>query len=192
MGWKPDRQQAYELLKEYNSSESLINHALAVEGVMRFLAAKYGEDVEKWGAIGLLHDIDYEMFPDQHCVKAQEILREKGVDEEYIHAVASHGYGICTDIEPEHLMEKVLYTVDELAGFINAVAIMRPSKSVHDLSVKSVKKKFKTPSFAAKVDRSIITRGAKMWGVELDYAIEQTILGLREIAADIGLAGEIG
>jgi putative nucleotidyltransferase with HDIG domain len=184
----PTREEAFSLLKKYNESDALIKHALSVEGVMRHFARIYGEDEEKWGIIGLLHDIDYEKYPDNHCVKAVEILKECGYPEEYIHAVASHGYGLCSDVEPEHLMEKVLYAIDELTGLITAAALMRPSKSVMDLEYKSVKKKYKTPSFAAGVDRNVVEKGCEMLGKDLQYVIEETILGMREVAEAIGLA----
>jgi len=187
MSKRPNRQEAYELLKRYNENTALIKHALAVEGVMRHFARLLNEDEEKWGVIGLLHDIDYEKYPEEHCKKAVELLKAADIDDEYIHAVCSHGYGICSDVEPEHVMEKVLFTIDELTGLITACAIMRPSKSVMDLEYKSVIKKFKQPSFAAGVDRSIIERGAAALGYGLQYVIEQAILGMREVAADIGL-----
>jgi Predicted hydrolase (HD superfamily) len=190
MSVKPTRAEAWNLLCEYNKSESLLNHALTVEGVMRYFTKLLDQkDIDKWGIIGLLHDLDYEMYPNEHCIKVQEILRKHDIDEEYIHAIASHGYGICCNIEPIHLMEKVLYTIDELTGLITAAAIMRPSKSVLDLELKSVKKKYKSKGFAAGVDRSIIENGAKMLDMDLDYIIEHTILGMREIADSIGLGG---
>lgn len=187
MGKIPTRDEALEILKEYNDSEALINHGKAVEGVMRHYAAKLGEDVEYWGVVGLLHDLDYEKFPDQHCVKVVEILTQKGIDEKIIRAIASHGYEICADVKPEHIMEKVLYTIDELTGLINAAALMRPSKSVMDLEYKSLWKKYKTANFAAGVDRSIIERGCAMWDADLKEVIEETILGMRAVAHDIGL-----
>lgn len=188
MSKKPTRDEAWDLLNEYNKTESLIKHALTVEGVMRYFARLLGEeDIEKWGVIGLLHDLDYEMYPDQHCIKVQSIMRERDIDEEYIHAVASHGYGLCVDIKPEHTMEKVLFTIDELCGLITASAIMRPSRSVLDIEVKSVKKKYKTPKFAAGVSRDVIQKGLDMLGWDLDYAIEHTINGMREVAEEIGL-----
>jgi len=187
MGKIPTRDEALALYKEYNESDSLTKHALAVEGVMRHYAAKYGEDVEKWGVVGLLHDLDYEKFPDQHCAKSAEILRENDIDEEIIHAVVSHGYGICSDVAPEHIMEKVLYTTDELTGLINAAALMRPSKSVMDLAYKSVIKKYKTPTFAAGVDRSVIEKGCILLDTDLQSVIEEVILAMRSVADDIGL-----
>lgn len=188
MSIKPNRQQAWELLNEFTKTDYLLKHALTVEGVMRYFARLLGEeDVDKWGVVGLLHDLDYELYPEEHCVKLQEILRERDIDEEYIHATASHGYGIVVDIEPEHTMEKVLYAIDELCGLIHAAAIMRPSKSVMDLELKSVKKKYKTQSFAAGVSRDVIERGLEMLGWDIDYAISHTILGMREVAEEIGL-----
>ena len=186
---KPTREQAWKLLNEYNQSESLIKHALAVEGVMRHMARKSGEDEEKWGVIGLIHDLDYEKFPEQHCKKTEEILRENGWPEEYIRAVISHGYGICTEVEPESELEKTLYAIDELTGLVVTTALVRPSKSVMDLKAKSVKKKWKDKRFAAGVDRSIIENGAKMLGVEISELITDTIMGLREVADEIGLRG---
>lgn len=185
------REEALALLKEYNESDALVKHGLAVEGVMRHFARKYGEDEEKWGVVGLLHDLDYEKYPDQHCVKVQEIMEERGIDPEIIRAVASHGYGVCVDIEPQSQMEKVLYTIDELTGLVNATAIMRPSKSVLDLETKSVKKKFKSKGFAAGVDREIIKKGCEGLGMELGDVIEEVILGMREVCDAIDLKGEI-
>jgi len=186
----PTREQAYELLTRYNKNESLIKHALAVEGVMRYFARKYGEDEEKWGIIGLVHDLDYEKYPDQHCKKSEEILRQEGWPDEYIRAVVSHGWGICSDVKPETRLEKVLYAIDELTGLIVAAALVRPSKSVMDLKAKSIKKKWKEKRFAAGVDRSIIEKGAEMLGVELSELITDTIMGMREVAEAIGLKGQ--
>ncbi|WP_352407642.1 HDIG domain-containing metalloprotein [Acetoanaerobium noterae] len=184
----PTRTQAWELLNEYNQTEYLIKHALEVEGVMRYFANLLGEeDVDRWALIGLLHDLDYEKYPDEHCIKVQEILRERDIDESIIKSIVSHGYGLVADIKPEHQMEKVLFCIDELCGLIHAAAIMRPSKSVMDMEVKSVRKKFKSPSFAAGVSREVIQQGLDMLGWELDYAIEHTILGMREVAEEIGL-----
>lgn len=187
----PSRDQAWDLLTEYISSETLQRHVLTVEGVMRHFAGLYHEDEEEWGIIGLLHDLDYELYPDEHCIKVQEILKEKGFPEEFIHAVASHGYGICCDVEPVTNAEKVLFTIDELTGLIYAAALMRPSKSVMDLETKSVMKKFKSPSFAANVNRDLIREGAEKLGMPLEDVITETILGMREIAPLIGLEGEI-
>jgi predicted hydrolase (HD superfamily) len=156
---------------------------------MRYFARKRGEDEEKWGTIGLIHDLDYEQFPDQHCKKTEEILRENDWPEEYIRAVISHGWGICTDVEPESELEKVLYTIDELTGLVVTTALVRPSKSVMDVKTKSVKKKWKDKRFAAGVDRTIIEKGAGMLGIELSDLINDTIMGMREVAEDIGLKG---
>ena len=187
----PTRDEALELLKKYNKSDSLIKHALAVEGVMRYFARQRGEDEEKWGTIGLIHDLDYEQFPDQHCHKTEEILRENNWPEEYIRAVISHGWGICTDVKPESEMEKVLYTIDELTGLVVTTALVRPSKSVMDVKTKSVKKKWKDKRFAAGVDRTIIQKGSEMLGIELPDLINDTIMGMREVAEDIGLKGNV-
>ena len=185
----PAREETLDLLKKYNKSESLIKHALAVEGVMRYFARKRGEDEDKWGIIGLIHDLDYEQFPEQHCKKTEEILRENNWPEEYIRAVISHGWGICTEVKPESEMEKVLFTIDELTGLVVTTALVRPSKSVMDVKTKSVKKKWKDKRFAAGVDRSIIEKGAEMLGIELPDLINDTIMGMREVAEDIGLKG---
>ncbi len=187
----PTREEALNLLKEYNKNESLIKHALAVEGVMRYMARKRGEDEEKWGVIGLIHDLDYEQFPDQHCKKTEEILRQNEWPEEYIRAVISHGWGICTDVKPESEMEMVLYAIDELTGLVVTSALVRPSKSVMDMKAKSVKKKWKQKQFAAGVDRSIIEKGAEMLGVELSELISDTIMGMRDVAEEIGLKGNV-
>jgi putative nucleotidyltransferase with HDIG domain len=185
----PTREEAYQLLTEYNKSDSLIKHALAVEGVMRYFARKRGEDEEKWGVIGLIHDLDYEKFPEEHCHKSEEILKEKGWPEEYIRAVVSHGWGLCSEVEPQTELEKVLYTIDELTGLVVTTALVRPSKSVMDVKVKSVKKKWKDKRFAAGVDRSIIEKGAEMLGMELSDIIADTIAGMQEVAEEIGLKG---
>jgi predicted hydrolase (HD superfamily) len=185
----PTREDALKLLHEYNKSESLRKHAYSVEGVMRYIARKRGEDEDKWGIIGLMHDLDYEMYPDQHCTKTKEILEDHGWPEEYIRAIVSHGWGLCSDVEPKSVLEKTLYAIDELTGLIAANAMVRPSKSVMDMTVKSVKKKWKSPAFAAGVDRSIIQRGAEMLGVEIEEVIEDTIMGMREVADSIGLRG---
>ncbi|MEA3358821.1 MAG: hydrolase [Thermodesulfobacteriota bacterium] len=193
MGEKiPTREEALSILKEYNKSDSLIKHAYSVEGVMRFIARKRGEDEEKWGIIGLIHDLDYEQFPEQHCTKTREILEGHNWSEEYIRAVVSHGWGICSDVKPESILEKTLYAIDELTGLVAANAMVRPSKSVMDMNVKSVKKKWKSPSFAAGVNREIIQKGAEMLGVEIGELIEDTIFGMREVADSIGLKGDVG
>ncbi len=183
----PAREEAYDLLLEYNKSDSRIKHALAVEGVMRYFAQKRGEDEEKWGIIGLVHDLDYEQFPEEHCRKSEEILREKGWPEDYIRAVISHGWGLCADVEPQTDLEKVLYAIDELTGLVVTAALVRPSKSVMDLTAKSVKKKWKNKRFAAGVDRSIIVKGAEMLGIEITELISDTIMGMLEVAEEIGL-----
>ena len=188
----PTREKAYELLTKYNKSESLIKHGLAVEAVMSHFAQLFDKnDVLKWSIIGLLHDVDYEMYPEQHCIKAREILEENNYPEEYIHAVESHGWGICSKAEPIEKMEKVLYTIDELTGLITATVFMRPSKSILDLEVKSVKKKFKTKGFAAGVDRNLIIGGAEMLQMELDIIIDETIKGMQSVAKELGLEGQI-
>lgn len=179
------RTEAYSLLLEYNQEPFHLKHALIVEGVMRYFARElgYAEEEDLWGIVGLLHDLDFEQYPDQHCIKEQEIMRERGIDERIIHAAASHGYMLTVDIKPEHEMEKVLYAVDELTGLIGAVALMRPSKSVSDLELKSVKKKYKNTNFAAGCSREVIERGADMLGWTLDELISKTILAMRATEA---------
>ncbi len=181
------REKALALLRQYNESEALVRHGMQVEAIMRFYARQAGEDPEYWGCVGLLHDVDYERYPEEHCKRAVEILKENGYDEAFIHAVVSHGFGLVTDVEPQLYMEKVLYTIDELSGLINAAAIMRPSRSVMDLEVKSVKKKFKDKKFAAGVDRQVILDGCQRLGAELGQVMEQCILGMRENHEEIGL-----
>lgn len=188
---KLTRDEAWNLLTEYNQKPELLKHALAVEAVMRHFARLNGEDEDFWGIVGLLHDLDYEQYPDEHCKKVAEIMRQHGVDEFYIHAVQSHGYGICVDIEPQSLMEKTLYTIDELTGLIGAACLVHPSKSVLDLKVKSAKKKFKDKHFAANVDRVLILHGCEILGKTLDEVIKETIDGMRENAEAIGLKGNI-
>ncbi|MCM1025789.1 MAG: hydrolase [Roseburia sp.] len=175
------REEAWSLLTEFNQDEFHLQHGQIVEKTMMYFAEKlgYGEEKEFWGIVGLLHDLDFERYPDQHCIKSQEIMKERGIDEKIIHATASHGYGITVDIQPEHEMEKVLYAVDELTGLIGATVLMRPSKSVQDLELKSVKKKFKTKGFAAGCNREVIQRGADMLGWSLDDLITQTIEALK-------------
>jgi len=189
--YRPTREEALALLHQYNTSDSLLKHAYAVEGVMRYCARKRGEDEDEWGIIGLVHDLDYEQFPDQHCTMTRKILEENGWPEAYIRAVVSHGWGICSDVEPESTLEKTLYAIDELTGLVTANAMVRPSRSVMDMSVKSVRKKWKSPAFAAGVDRSIIQKGAERLGVEIGELIEDTISGMREVAGEIGLQGDI-
>ena len=183
----PIYHEALSLFKEFNQSESLLKHAYCVEGVMRYMARKAGEDEEKWGVVGLMHDLDYERFPEQHCSKAQQILEERGWPEEYIRAIVSHGWGICNDVEPQSKMEKTLYAVDELTGLIIAVALVRPSRSVADLEARSVMKKWKDKAFAAGVNRSLIEKGAAMLGMELTELVTDVILGMRQVADRIGL-----
>lgn len=187
----PSREEALTLLKTYNKNEGLIKHALAVEAVMRYCARKRGQDEQKWGVIGLVHDLDYEQFPEQHCRKTEEILTTRNWPAEYVRAVVSHGWGLCTDIEPRSELEKVLFAVDELTGLVAATALVRPSKSVMDVKVKSVKKKWKDKSFAAGVNREVIEKGAEMLGVELSELIDDVIMGMREVADAIGLRGNL-
>lgn len=187
----PTREEALNLLKEFNQSESLVKHALAVEGVMRYMARKRDQDEEKWGIIGLVHDLDYERYPQQHCQKTEEILTGRGWPEDYIHAVMSHGWGLVTDVKPEHEMERVLYAIDELTGLVTAVALVRPSKSVLDMKAKSVAKKWKDKRFAAGANREVIQKGADILGVELTELFEDVIMGMREVAEAIGLKGTV-
>ncbi len=182
----PKREEAFALLKAYNG-DALVTHGLAVEGTMRYFATKAGEDEETWGIVGLLHDIDYEKFPELHCHKGAEILKEQGYSEAIIRAMMSHGWGICTDVEPLNKMEKTLYAVDELTGLITACALVRPSKSVMDLELSSVKKKFKDLRFAAGASREVIQKGADMLGVSLDELIVDVIAAMRAIAPTLGL-----
>lgn len=177
----PTPKEAFELLKEYNKGEFHLKHGRTVGSVMRWFAEElgYGDEVDFWETVGILHDLDFEQYPDQHCIKEQALLRAHGVDERIIHATASHGYALTVDIKPEHEMEKVLYAVDELTGLIGAVALMRPSKSALDLEVKSVKKKYKNLNFAAGCSREVIERGSDMLGWTLDELIEKTILAMR-------------
>lgn len=188
---KPTRQDAYALLTQYNESQSLIKHALAVEGVMRHFARLRGEDEEEWGIIGLVHDLDYERYPEEHCRKTEEILKAQRWPSAYIRAVVSHGWGLCSDVKPETDLEKVLYAVDELTGLVATSALVRPSKSVLDLTAKSVKKKWKDKRFAAGVDRSMIDRGAEMLGMDRTALINETIMGMRSVAEAIGLKGAL-
>jgi len=185
----PTREEAWKLFKKYNETESLTKHALSVEAVMRYMARKHGEDEEKWGIIGLVHDLDWEKYPETHCQKTEEILRSEKWPEEYIRAVMSHGWGLVTDVKPESLLEKVLFTIDELTGLVATSALVRPSKSVLDIGAKSVKKKWKDKRFAAGVNRGIIEKGAEMLNMELSELINDTIMGMREVAEEIGLKG---
>lgn len=177
-----DRDSAFELLRKYNKDEFHLRHALTVEGVMRYYANDLGfsEDADFWATVGLLHDVDFENWPEEHCKKAPELLKEINASEELIHAVCSHGYGICSDTEPVHTMEKVLFAADELTGLIGAAALMRPSKSTKDMEVSSLKKKFKDKKFAAGCSRDVIARGTEMLGWDLNELFEKTILAMRD------------
>ena len=176
-----NREEAWKLLTEYNEEEFHLEHAQTVENTMKYFARElgYGEEEEFWGIVGLLHDLDFEQYPEQHCIKSQEIMTERGIDERIIHATASHGYGITVDIKPEHEMEKVLFAVDELTGLVGAVVLMRPSKSVQDLELKSLKKKFKSKGFAAGCSRDVIQQGADMLGWSLDELMQRTLDALK-------------
>ena len=184
------REAALAALKEYNTESFHIQHALTVEGVMRWYAAElgYGEDADFWATVGLLHDIDFELWPDEHCLKAPELLEKAGCDDDFIHAVCSHGYGLCCDVEPRHEMEKVLFAADELTGLIGAAALMRPSKSVADMELKSLKKKFKDKKFAAGCSRDVILSGAELLGWELDKLLELTLKAMQSEEAAIEAA----
>ncbi len=187
----PTREQAVELFKKYNTNESLFKHALSVEAVMRYLARKAGESEDKWGIIGFIHDLDYEMYPEQHCKMTEKILRENNWPEEYIRAVMSHGWGLATNVEPQTILEKTIYAIDELTGLVTTSALVRPSRSLLDLEARSVKKKWNDRKFAAGVDRSVIENGANLLGVSLDDLITDCIMGMREVAEEIGLKGNI-
>ena len=189
--YTPTREDAMALLKKYTQKEGLIRHALAVESVMGHFAAIFGEDAQKWKIIGLVHDLDYERYPDQHCVKCIELFEAHDWPQEYIRAVISHGWGICTDVKPETPLEKTLYAIDELTGLVSSAALVRPSKSILDIKVKSVKKKFKDKSFAAGVDRQVIITGAKRLDMELSELITQVIQGMQPVADQIGLKGNL-
>ena len=189
MGKVLTREEAWELLNEYNKEPFHLRHGETVEGVMRYLAQElgYGDEVDVWGNVGLLHDLDFEQWPEEHCAKVQELMREKDIDERMIHAVASHGYGICCDIAPEHEMEKVLFACDELTGLIGAAALMRPSKSVSDMELKSLKKKFKDKKFAAKCSREVIEQGCAMLGMELSDVMDLVSRGMRREMEALGI-----
>jgi putative nucleotidyltransferase with HDIG domain len=187
----PTRDEALELLKKYNDSDSLVRHGMAVEAVMKHFAEKMGEDPEKWGIIGLVHDLDYEKYPEQHCTMTRQILEEQEWPEEYIRAIMSHAWGMCTDDKPQLPMEKVLYATDELTGLITAAVYVRPSRSILDLTVKSVKKKWKTKSFAAGANREVIMQGAEMLDMPLEELIAETIAGMQKEADALGLRGEV-
>lgn len=185
------RDQSVSLWRQWNSDESLWRHALSVEASMRHFARKYGQDEEYWGLVGLLHDIDYQKFPEEHLKHAREILAPAGFSDDFIRAVESHGWGLCSGVQPQQVMEKVLFATDELTGFIAACAYVRPSRSVLDMEVKSVKKKWGSAAFAAGVRRDVIERGAGMLGVPLEELIGETILALRGVADDVGLKGNL-
>ena len=187
----PTRQDAFELLKKYNKKEGLIRHAISVEAVMAHFAKRFNEDDHMWRIVGLVHDLDYEMFAEQHCHKCVEIFKENNWPDSYIRAVVSHGYGICSDVKPETNLEKTLYAIDELTGLITSSALIRPSKSILDIKAKSVKKKFKDKRFAAKVDREVIKKGAQYLNMELSQLITEVISGMRPVAEDIGLKGNV-
>ncbi len=186
----PSREEALALLREYNRSESLLKHARAVEAVMRHFARLRGADEDLWGLVGLIHDLDYERFPEAHCRKTEEILRERGWPETVIRAAVSHGWGICSEVKPESELEKTLYAVDELTGLVTTAALVRPSRSVLDLEASSVRKKWKDKRFAAGVNRQVIETGAALLGVDLTWLITETIRGMRTVAEEIGLHGE--
>ena len=186
---QPSRKEAFDLLCEYNKQDSLIRHGLAVEAVMRHFAEQTGEDIEKWGVIGLCHDLDYEQYPDQHCTMTRKILEEREWPASYIHAIVSHGWGICSDVEPIEYLEKILFATDELTGLITACVYVRPSGSILDLTTKSVMKKWNTRAFAAGVDRDVITRGAEMLGKKVEELVDETIGAMQKRAEVIGLAG---
>ena len=179
------REEALTLLQKYNKEAFHIQHALTVEGVMRWFAQENGEDAEFWGLCGLLHDIDFEVYPEEHCKKAPELLAEVNASEEMVHAICSHGYGLCCDVEPVHLMEKIMFTVDELTGLIGAAARMRPSKSVMDMELSSLKKKFKDKKFAAGCSRDVIKQGSEILGWSLDEVLDKTILAMRSCEASV-------
>jgi len=187
----PKREDALLLLKKYTRKDGLIRHALAVEAVMAHFAKRFGEDEEKWRVIGLVHDLDYDLYPEEHCKKCVDLFREHNWPEDYIRAVISHGWGICTDVKPESNLEKTLYAIDELTGLVASAALVRPSKSILDITAKSVKGKFKDKSFAAGVDREIIKKGAEFLGMELPELMTEVIRGMQPVAAEIGLKGNL-
>ncbi|NLM77442.1 MAG: hydrolase [Ruminococcaceae bacterium] len=192
MSWIPERDEALAFLRQYVTQDSLLKHALAVEAVMRHFAGFFPDaNPDEWGLVGLLHDLDYEQYPEQHCQMTAEILKGKDLEPRLLRAILSHGYGICTDIKPESDMEKVIYTVDELTGLVTASVLMRPSRSILDMELKSLKKKFKTPSFAAGVNRDVVRQGAEALGWELDRVLQETINGMTKAAASLGLDGSM-
>ena len=186
MSYVPTMEQAEALLNQYNKDPFHLQHAAIVSGVMRYFAREYDPEREEyWAVVGLLHDLDFGLYPDQHCIKSQEIMREHDIDEGIVRATASHGYAITVDIKPEHIMEKILYATDELTGLIGAAALMRPSKSVSDMELTSVKKKFKTPAFAAGCSREVIAQGADMLGWELDTLLERTLAAMQSLVGTL-------
>ncbi|MEM5947390.1 HD domain-containing protein [Spirochaetia bacterium 38H-sp] len=189
MSFTPSRNDAQKLLDSYITAANLRAHSLAVASIMEHFAKKSGEDPDKWFIIGLVHDLDYEKYPDEHCKKTEEILREEDWPDDYIRAILSHGWKRVTDVKPEHYMEKVLFAADELSGLITATALVRPSKSIMDMNVKSVKKKFKDKSFSAAVDRELIEEGCTMLGLDLSEMIAESIEGMKKVAKEIGLEG---
>jgi predicted hydrolase (HD superfamily) len=191
MDKQPTREEAFTLLCEYNKQESLVRHGLAVESVMQHFAGKTGEDVEKWGIIGLCHDLDYEKYPDQHCTMTRKILEENNWPQSYIRAIVSHGWGLCSDVEPIEYLEKVLFATDELTGLITACVYVRPSKSILDLTTKSVMKKWNTRAFAAGANRDVISKGAEMLGISVEELVDETITAMQKGADVIGLRGEL-
>jgi predicted hydrolase (HD superfamily) len=188
---QPSRAEAFALLCEYNKTDSLIRHGLAVEAVMRYFAGQAGEDIEKWGNIGLCHDLDYEKYPDQHCTMTRKILEENNWPESYIRAIVSHGWGICSDVEPVEPLEKILFATDELTGLITACVYVRPSKSILDLTAKSVMKKWNTRAFAAGANRDVIAKGAGMLGKTVEDLVEETITAMQKSPDEIGLRGNL-
>ncbi len=188
MGTVPTLEEAQRLLEEYNQDPFHLKHGKIVSGVMGYFAKEYDpENIDFWKVAGLLHDLDFEKYPEQHCTKEQEIMRERGLDEKLIHAVASHGYGLTVDVRPEAFMEKILYATDELTGLIGAVALMHPSKSVRDMQLKSVKKKFKQASFAAGCSREVIQKGAEMLGWSLDDLISRTVAAMQSLVGELDI-----
>lgn len=186
-----EREQALAVWRKHNSEDSLFRHGLSVEAAMRHFAEKYGENADYWGLVGLLHDVDYQEHPAEHLQHSRKMLESEGFDEAFIRAVESHGWGLCTDVEPVHIMEKVLFAVDELTGLIAACAFVRPSRSVLDMEVKSVRKKWGSAAFAAGVNREVIKKGAELLGLSVDELIAETIAALRKVAADVGLKGTL-
>lgn len=182
-----NREEGLELLKKYTKNKNLVKHGITVEAVMKHFAKLNGEDEEYWGLVGLLHDIDYEMYPDEHCTKCVEILKEANVEDDMIKSIQSHGYGICSDVKPEKQMEKVIYTIDELTGLIIATALMKPNKTLAEVDLASIKKKWKNKGFASGVNREIVANGAEMLGLDLDYIMQETLVAMQGISDELGL-----